>query len=127
MLQVLPNLRSKILFLGCNYPEVPYLEKLQERGFYVAATDINPHAPGMTIADSAIICGYNDFEGLEKAGLLHQSPSKLANLINSMKKEDFLNWWKNKRRQLIVNSFKKKYAAAAENPMYTLTKKIYNA
>jgi putative transferase (TIGR04331 family) len=70
---------------------------------------------------------YKDFEDLEKAGLLHQSPSKLANLINNMKKEDFLNWWKNKKRQLIVNSFKKKYAAAAENPMYTLTKKIYNA
>ena len=70
---------------------------------------------------------YKDFEGLEKVGLLHQSPSKLANLINSMKKEDFLNWWKNKRRQLIVSSFKKKYAATAENPMYNLTKKIYNA
>ena len=69
-------MRSKILFLGCNYPEVPYLEKLQERGFYVAATDINPHAPGKTIADSAIICGYNDFEGLEKA-VLKEGPDDI--------------------------------------------------
>ncbi len=60
-------MKSKILFLGCNYDEVPYLENLQERGFYVVATDMNPDAPGMRLADSAIICGYDDFEGLDKA------------------------------------------------------------
>ena len=60
-------MKSKILFLGCNYNEIPYLKNLQERGFFVTATDMNPDAPGMRIADSAIICGYNDFEGLDKA------------------------------------------------------------
>lgn len=60
-------MKSKILFLGCNHNEIPYLENLQERGFFVVATDINPDAPGMKIADSTIVCGYNDFEGLENA------------------------------------------------------------
>jgi len=60
-------MKSKILFLGCNYNESPYLKNLQERGFFVVATDMNPNAPGMRIADSAIICGYNDFEGLGQA------------------------------------------------------------
>ncbi|MDC0509327.1 hypothetical protein OAO31_03430 [Gammaproteobacteria bacterium] len=60
-------MKSKILFLGCNYNEIPYLDNLQERGFFVVATDMNPDAPGMKIADSAIICGYNDFDGLDNA------------------------------------------------------------
>ena len=60
-------MKPKILFLGCNHDEVPYLENLQSRGFYVVATDMNPDAPGMKLADSAIVCGYNDFEGLDKA------------------------------------------------------------
>jgi len=60
-------MKSKVLFLGCNHNEIPYLENLQERGFYVVATDMNPDAPGMKIADSSIVCGYDDFEGLEDA------------------------------------------------------------
>jgi len=60
-------MKSKILFLGCNHDEVPYLKNFQEKGFHVVATDVNPNAPGMSLSDSAIICGYDDLEGLERA------------------------------------------------------------
>ena len=49
------KIKPKVLFLGCNYDEIPYLKTLQERGFHVVATDINPDAPGMKLADSEII------------------------------------------------------------------------
>jgi|SaaInlStandDraft_3_1057020.scaffolds.fasta_scaffold01113_9 hypothetical protein len=61
------KIKPKVLFLGCNYDEIPYLKTLQERGFHVVATDINPDAPGMKLADSEIICGYDDFKCLDKA------------------------------------------------------------
>jgi len=60
-------MKSKILFLGCNHDEVPYLESLQRKGFYIVATDMNPNAPGMSLADSTVVCGYDDYEGLDKA------------------------------------------------------------
>ncbi len=75
-------MKPKILFLGCNYNEIPYLENLQERGFYVVATDVNPDAPGMKMANSAVICGYNDYDGLESA-IMTEGPDEFYSVFTA--------------------------------------------
>lgn len=54
----------KVLFMGCNHNQVPYLKAAQTLGFKVIGTDINPHAPGALIADKFYPVGYNDFDNL---------------------------------------------------------------
>lgn len=59
-------MKSKVLFFGCNDSQIPYLQNLQNRGYYIVATDINNDATGANLADSFYNCGYDNFEGLEK-------------------------------------------------------------
>ena len=60
-------MKSKIVFFGCNHSQIPYMQNLKKRGYYIVATDINNDAPGRYLADSFYNCGYNDFKDLEKA------------------------------------------------------------
>lgn len=64
----------KVLFLGCNNNQVPYLQAAQALGFQVIGTDLNPRAPGATLADRFYGVGYNDIPGLmqvaENEGLM---------------------------------------------------------
>ncbi len=60
-------MKSKILFFGCNHSQIPYMQNLKKRGYYIIATDINNDAPGLYLADSFYNCGYDNFEDLEKA------------------------------------------------------------
>jgi len=60
-------MKSKILFFGCNHHQIPYMQNLKKRGYYIVATDMNNDAPGIHLADSFYHCGYDNFEGLEKA------------------------------------------------------------
>ena len=59
-------MKPRVLFLGCNHDEVPYLKNLKQKGFYIVTTDMNPNAPGIPLADASYECGYNDFEGLDR-------------------------------------------------------------
>ena len=54
----------RVLFLGCNPNQVPYLRAARAMGFRVIGTDRNPDAPGAALADRFHAVGYADVEGL---------------------------------------------------------------
>lgn len=54
----------KLLFLGCNYNQLPYVKAVKSLGFTVVGTDLNPEAPGALLVDSFHVVGYNDQERL---------------------------------------------------------------
>ena len=48
---------KKLLVLAAGVLQVPIIKKAQEMGYYVIAADDNPYAPGMALADKAIVPG----------------------------------------------------------------------
>lgn len=50
----------RVLVLGGNTAQVPYIEELKARGFWVALTDLNDRAPGRRYADAFRQLGYED-------------------------------------------------------------------
>ena len=59
----------KLLFLGCNTDQVPYLEVLQNQDWKIVGSDLNNEAPGKIFCDSFHNIGYDDFQGLIKLGI----------------------------------------------------------
>lgn len=57
----------KVLFLGCNTDQIPYLRAAKALGFEVIGTDMNSDAPGATLADRFFNVSYTDVEGLIRA------------------------------------------------------------
>ena len=35
---------TKVLFIGCNYDQLPYLKNLRNKGYYIIGTDLNVDA-----------------------------------------------------------------------------------
>lgn len=58
----------KLLFLGCNFDQIPYLEVAKETGCYVVGTDINQNAPGIKYLDEYYPVGYEDGDKLIDLG-----------------------------------------------------------
>src|SRR3989338_1376165 len=58
---------AKILFLGCNNDQLPYLRSAQDLGFTVIGTDMNANAPGAKLADRFYNISYTDIDGLKHA------------------------------------------------------------
>ena len=50
---------AKLLFLGANEAQVPYLLEAQKRGYSTLVTDLNPEAPGRKHADHFCQTGYD--------------------------------------------------------------------
>jgi len=48
---------KKLLVLAAGLLQIPVIEKAREMGYYVIAADDDPNAPGMTLADKAIVPG----------------------------------------------------------------------
>ncbi|MCR4325544.1 MAG: hypothetical protein NUV59_01940 [Patescibacteria group bacterium] len=59
---------TKLLFLGCNTDQLPYLKVAKDKGYEVVATDMNEEAPGAQLADSFHKVGYEDEKGLTAVG-----------------------------------------------------------
>ena len=59
---------NKVLFIGCNYDQIPYLKELKNRQFYVVGTDINSEAPGVSLCDQFYNFGYDQYENLVEVG-----------------------------------------------------------
>jgi len=55
---------TKVLFLGCNQNQVPYLRAARALGYTVVGTDLNPAAPGASLADRFHAVGYADADAL---------------------------------------------------------------
>lgn len=56
----------KLLFLGCNHSQVPYLLAAKKLGFFVVGTDLNPDAPGAKLADRFYKASYIDVNELRR-------------------------------------------------------------
>jgi len=52
------------MVLGGNHDQVPYIQELKDRGFWIALTDLNGDAPGRIYADAFKRVGYEDVPGL---------------------------------------------------------------
>jgi len=50
----------RVLVLGGNHAQVPYIKELKKRGFWVALTDLNENAPGRAYTDAFKKVGYED-------------------------------------------------------------------
>ena len=55
---------KKVMVLGCNNNQVPYIESIKLLGASVIGTDLNQNAPGKAICDKFFNVGYDDYEGL---------------------------------------------------------------
>ena len=59
---------KKLLFLGCNTDQVPYLTAAKKAGYFVVGTDMNKDAPGLALADVWYPVGYEDVPALIGVG-----------------------------------------------------------
>jgi len=68
ILKLEPLLRTKLLFLGCNTNQIPYIQEAKKLGYFVVGTDINPMAPAIKYLDRYYKVSYEDYNGLIKIG-----------------------------------------------------------
>lgn len=59
---------KKLLFLGCNFDQIPYLKIAKEKGYYVVGTDTNINAPGIKYLDRYYSVGYENVDKLIELG-----------------------------------------------------------
>lgn len=61
---ILPLKKKKVLVLGGNDAQVPYIQELNKRGLWVALTDINESAPGRAYSEEFCAIGYENSKDL---------------------------------------------------------------
>ena len=62
-------MRRKLLFLGCNYDQIPYLESIDKQNWKIVGVDLNQNAPGRHLCDKFYSVGYDDLAGLIEVGV----------------------------------------------------------
>jgi len=60
--------RPKLLFLGCNKAQIPYLEVLKDWNFDIICADLNNNAPGRLHCQKFYNVGYEDINKLIRIG-----------------------------------------------------------
>lgn len=69
-------MRRKLLFLGCNHDQVPYLEYIKKsQNWKIVGVDLNENAPGKLICDIFYNVGYDDLKGLIEVGKIEKFTS----------------------------------------------------
>ena len=63
---------KKILFIGCNHDQLPYLTELKLRGYFIVGIDKNPDAPGSSLCDVFYEVGYDEIESMIRIGEQHK-------------------------------------------------------
>lgn len=90
--------KQKVLILGCNTDQIPYIKELKKRGFWLALTDINEFAPGRNFADMFANIGYEDTKkvlefaseiGLSKNDHIFTAAAQFAHLSCASVAENF--------------------------------------
>ena len=59
---------NKILVLGCNYDQIPYLVELKKH-FFIVGADMNINAPGKEYCDKFYVVGYDEYDKLLDIGI----------------------------------------------------------
>jgi hypothetical protein len=67
--------KQKLLFLGCNDDQVPYLEALQKRNYLIVGVDKNKNAPGKKFCEKFYNIGYDELDELLKVGKIEKFTS----------------------------------------------------
>ncbi|MDG1891999.1 MAG: hypothetical protein P8L18_11880 [Verrucomicrobiota bacterium] len=67
--------KKKILFLGCNHDQIPYLDALKQRPYVIVGVDKNNQAPGKDLCHAFYNVGYDDYSGLLEVGKLENFTS----------------------------------------------------
>lgn len=62
-------MKGKLLFIGCNDNQIPYLKVINKDEWNVIGIDLNKNAPGKDICDKFYNIGYDNLEGLIDVGL----------------------------------------------------------
>lgn len=62
---------TKILFVGCNYDQLPYLTELKARDYFIVGIDKNRDAPGRNLCDVFYEIGYDEIEAMIGVGESH--------------------------------------------------------
>lgn len=62
----------KIIFIGCNYDQLPYLAELRQRNFFIVGIDKNPDAPGRSLCDVFYEIGYDEIKAMIRIGENHE-------------------------------------------------------
>tara|TARA_B100000886_G_C20399712_1_gene481996 strand:+ start:384 stop:1286 length:903 start_codon:yes stop_codon:yes gene_type:complete len=61
-------MKTKVLFLGCNHNQIPYIRVLKEFNYKIIGADFNPDAPGRELCDRFYNVGYDDLKALKDIG-----------------------------------------------------------
>ena len=61
-------MKNKLLFLGCNHSQIPYLEELKTQNWNIIGVDRNSESPGADLCDRFYNAGYDDLSGLIAIG-----------------------------------------------------------
>ena len=61
-------MNRKLLFLGCNHNQIPYLKVLRQQDWFIIGVDINPSAPGKKLCHKFYNSGYDDLPALIEIG-----------------------------------------------------------
>jgi len=62
-------MRKKLLFLGCNNEQIPYLKEINRSEWKIIGTDLNNNAPGRFLCDEFYEIRYDDLNGLINIGI----------------------------------------------------------
>ena len=61
-------MKKKLLFIGCNYNQIPYLKTLNKKEWKIVGVDKNKDAPGRILCDEFYNVAYDDLKGLIEVG-----------------------------------------------------------
>ena len=61
-------MRRKLLFLGCNYNQVPYLDILKDKDYEIVGVDLNQNSPGRALCNKFYNVGYDNLDALIEVG-----------------------------------------------------------
>ena len=71
-------INKKLFIIAASVWQIPVIQKAQSMGLAVVATDRNPDAPGLKIADFAEVVDVLDMEGMLNAALKHRIDGIIA-------------------------------------------------
>ena len=106
-------MKKKIIVLGCNHSQIPYIKELKKK-YFIIGCDKNKNAPGKKFVDIFYTCAYDNLKILKKICLLNKdieivfSASSQFSIIGVSHCKKILNkdYIDNKACKIILNKHK---------------------
>ena len=74
-------MKGKLLFLGCNHNQIPYLKAINKNEWNIVGVDLNKNAPGKDVCDKFYNVGYENQPVIELANLVKKNIEKKVEII----------------------------------------------